>query len=118
MTKWREEKKRYQQYKARKEELPPDYRAAIDAVERYALTFGPGTAETLMPMLEDLIAVFEQGAADGEPIRTIVGDDPVRFVEDFLSNHPVSEWIAGERDRLTDAIDRAAVAGGERKATS
>ena len=34
-------------------------------------------------MLEDLADLFEQAAADGTPIREIVGDDPVEFVEAF-----------------------------------
>jgi DNA-binding ferritin-like protein (Dps family) len=59
-------------------------------------------------MLEDLIDLFEKGAANGTPVRTIVGEDPVQFVEDFLRNYPVSAWINTERERLTDAIDRAA----------
>ena len=111
MAKWRDEKKRYRQYKARKAELPASYQAAADTVERYAIHFGPGTGETLVPLLEDLIDLFEKGAADGTPVRTIVGDDPVQFVEDFLRNYPVSEWINTERARLTDAIDRAARTG-------
>ena len=44
MTKWRDEKTRYKQYKARKEQLPASYQEAIDAVERYALQFGPARA--------------------------------------------------------------------------
>jgi DNA-binding ferritin-like protein (Dps family) len=111
MAKWRDEKKRYQQYKARKKQLPAHYQEAIDAVERYALQFGPGSAETLVPMLEDLVRLFENGAADDTPIRSIVGDDPAQFVEDFLRNYPVSDWISTERQRLADAIDRAASAG-------
>jgi len=111
MAKWADQKKRYKQYKARVEKLPPDYRAAIEAVERYAVRFGPGTGESLVPMLEDLVQVFEKGAADDTPIRTIVGDDPVQFVEDFLKNYPASEWISSEQQRLVEAIDRAAASG-------
>src|SRR4051812_48328088 len=62
MAKWRNEKRRYRQYKARKEQLPASYLEAIDAVERYALRFGPATGETVVTMLEDLAGIFEQGA--------------------------------------------------------
>ena len=30
---------------------------------------------------------FEQRAADGTPVRAIVGDDPVEFVETFVRNY-------------------------------
>ena len=50
--------------------------------------FGPGTATARRRMLEDLADLFEQGAADGTPIREIVGEDPVEFVETFVRNYP------------------------------
>ena len=91
MAKWRDEKKRYKRYKARKEQLPTSYHEAIDAVERYALRFGPATGEAVVAMLDDLIEIFEVGMKDGTPVRAIVGDDPVRFTEDFLKNFPANQ---------------------------
>ena len=103
-----EQKKRYRQYKARAEQLPANYRAAIDALDRYLMCFGPGDADTAATMFEDLAELFEQGAANGTPIRQIVGEEPVEFVETFLRNYPTGQWINKERERLTDAIDRVA----------
>ena len=59
-------------------------------------------------MFEDLADLFEQSAADGTPIRVIVGEDPVEFVEAFLQNYEKGGWIGRERERLTNAIDRVA----------
>ncbi|WP_437727608.1 DUF1048 domain-containing protein [Sorangium sp. So ce861] len=106
-----EQKRRYWQYKARLEQLPANYRAAIDALERYMLHFGPGEADSLQSMLDDLADLFEQSAANGTPVRAIVGEDPVEFAEAFLRNYPGGQWISRERERLTNAIDR--VAGNE-----
>jgi len=108
MAKWREEKKRYRQYKARKKQLPSSYRAAIDAVERYALRFGPATGETVVSMLEDLVEIFEQGTTDGTPVHEIVGDDPLRFTEDFLESYPANSWVTKEQQRLAHTITHAA----------
>jgi len=102
-----EQKKRYRQYKARKEGLPASYHTAIDALERYSWYFGGGTAEGGLAMLEDLADLFEQGAASGTPIREIVGEDPVEFADAFLRNYPQGQWITRERDRLNSAIERA-----------
>ena len=69
-----EQKKRYRQYKARTKQLPANYRTAIDALDRYLMYFGSITrGDTLVSMLEDLADLFEQSAADGTPIREIVG---------------------------------------------
>jgi DNA-binding ferritin-like protein (Dps family) len=70
--------------------------------------FGPGQGDSVLSMLEDLADLFEQAAADGTPIREIVGEDPVEFAEAFVQNYPEGQWISRERERLTNAIDRAA----------
>ena len=101
-----DEKRRYRQYKARIERLPEDYRAAVAALERYTTYLGGiGDSASILAMTDDLATLFEQAAADGTPVREIVGDDPVEFAEAFLANYPKGQWITRERDRLTDAID-------------
>ena len=50
-------------------------------------------------MYADLIDLFEQAAADETPIRQIVGEDPVEFVETFVQNYPKGQWIIRERER-------------------
>jgi len=106
------DKRRWRQYKARKEQLPADYHTAIEALERYLTYFGAITkGDTLMSMLEDLADLFEHSAANGTSVRAIVGEDPVEFAETFLQNYSEGQWINKERKRLTDTIDR--VAGNE-----
>jgi DNA-binding ferritin-like protein (Dps family) len=105
-TGWIKQKRRYRQYKARKEQLPANYHTAIDALERYLTWFGPGNADGIQTMLDDLADLFEQSAANGTPVRAIVGEDPVEFAETFLRNYPEGGWITRERERLTNAIDR------------
>ena len=103
------EKRDWREYKARTRELPASYRTAIEALERYLMYFGAITrGDTLVSMLDDLADLFEQAAADGTPIREIVRDDPVEFAETFLKNYSEGQWINKERERLTNAIDRAA----------
>ena len=104
-----DEKKRYRQYKARAQQLPANYREAVEAIDRYLMYFGGITkGDVLVKMTEDLIDLFEQSAAIGTPIRAIVGEDPVEFVETFLENYADGRWINKERKRLIDTIDRVA----------
>ena len=101
-----EQKKQYRQYKARIKALPPNYRTAIEALDRYLMYFGAVTkGDTLLLMLEDLLVLFEQSAADGTTVRAIVGADPVEFVDSFLANYAEGQWINKERKRLVDSID-------------
>jgi len=57
---------------------------------------------------EDSDGLFERAAADGTPIRVIVGDDPVEFVEALIANYDKGGYVARERNRLCRAIERAA----------
>lgn len=104
-----EEKKQYRQYKERLRQLPANYRSAAEAIERY-LMYAGGIAkgDVLVRMYGDLVGLFEESAADGTPIRAIVGDDPVEFVETFVANYSDGSWINSERRRLIDAINQAA----------
>ena len=104
-----EQKKRYRQYKARTRELPVNYRTAVEALERYLMYYGGITdGDALVSLHEDLLDLFEQSVADQTPIRAIVGEDPVEFIETFVRNYPKGKWIIRERERLTNAIERAA----------
>jgi DNA-binding ferritin-like protein (Dps family) len=100
------EKGQWRQYKARGRQLPASYRTALDALERYLTYFGTGGDGTAM--YTDLVDMFEQSAANRTPIRQIVGEDPVEFIETFVRNYPKGQWIIRERERLTNAIERAA----------
>ena len=99
------DKRRWRQYKARVKALPEPYRTAVDAIEHY--NFGRGDGAGWAEMLEDRADLFEQSAANGTPIREIVGEDPVAFVEAFVQNYPEGHWRARERERFINAIERA-----------
>jgi len=104
------EKKRWRAYKARTKQLPEPYRATVDAIERYLMRSGatPVDGARAADMFEDLADLFERAAADGTAVRDIVGEQPIEFVDDFLRTYADASWIAKERARLTDAIERAA----------
>ena len=105
------DKKRWRQYRARVEDLPENYRIAIKAIQRYSYYFGGGSDDGGMRMLEDLAELFEQAAANGTPIRDIVGDNPDEFAKEFFANYSQGQWIIRERDRLARDIKRAEETG-------
>jgi DNA-binding ferritin-like protein (Dps family) len=109
---WIQQKRQYRQYKKRIERLPTSYRTAVAGLERYTYYLGGfGDGESVLAALDDLADLFEQAAADGTPIREIVGEDPVEFAEAFLRNYPAGRWIIRERERLTRAVEQAEAEG-------
>ncbi|TXG92262.1 DUF1048 domain-containing protein [Rhodococcus rhodnii] len=102
------EKKLYKQHTARAKQLPEGHRAALEAVRRYVWLFPSNRGGALMPLLDDLLVLFEESAENGVGVADIVGDDPVEFAEAFLRNYSQDLWLYRERDRLTNTIDTIA----------
>ena len=103
-----EQKKQYKQYRARIEALPEPYRAVAKALERYFMYNGGVTdGETALKMWGDFVDLWERAAADGTPVRAIVGENPVEFADTFAQTYAGPQWIDKERTRLTKAIEDA-----------
>jgi DNA-binding ferritin-like protein (Dps family) len=103
-----EQKKQYKQNVARIEALPEPHRAAAKAMHRYFMYYGGVTdGDTLITMIGDLADLWDRAAADGTPVRAIVGDEPVEFAETFAQAYEGKRWIDTERARLTQAIEDA-----------
>ena len=99
-----EQKKQYRQYKARIDALAQPYGSAAKAVERYLmLAGGIVDGDTMVTMLGDLADLWERAAADGTPVRDIVGDDPAEFAETFARAYNGKVWLDKERARLDQA---------------
>jgi DNA-binding ferritin-like protein (Dps family) len=103
-----EQKKQYRQYKARINALPEPYGAVAKATERYLMYAGfPSEGDTMMTMFGDFADLWERAAADGTPVRDIVGENPVEFAETFAAAYSGTQWIDKERARLNKAVDDA-----------
>lgn len=107
ITRMIDEKRQYKRFRARAQALPSNYRTTVEALEHYVYYFASARSTNLLPLLDNLVELFEEAAANDMPIRSIVGDDPVDFVEELIRNYPPGEWILKERTRLTRAIDAA-----------
>jgi DNA-binding ferritin-like protein (Dps family) len=85
----------------------PNYRTAVEAIERYLMHFGPMEADSAASVFEDVADLFERAAADGTPSREIVGKDPEEFVDALVRNYSKGGYVDRERDRLTQTIESA-----------
>ncbi|MDN4613592.1 DUF1048 domain-containing protein [Leifsonia sp. F6_8S_P_1B] len=111
-----EQKKEYRQYKKRMEALAEPYRGVAKAVFRYFMYNG-GLVEgdAMMTMMRDFVELFEQAAADGTPVREVVGADPVEFADAFTEAYIGKRWIDKERARLTEAVEAAETGDAQKK---
>jgi DNA-binding ferritin-like protein (Dps family) len=105
------DKKRWREYKARTKALPENYRTAVEGFQRYLMYFGAVDGDSAASILEDLIDLFERAAADGTPIRDVVGDDPVEFADALIANYEKGGYVAREKRRLIESIALAEAQG-------
>jgi len=101
-------KREWREYKKRVKALPVPYATAVAGIERYLMHFGGvNDADSITSLFGDVIDIFERAAADGTPIRDIVGDDPVEFADALIRNYQQTGYVAKERARLVGSIDKA-----------
>ena len=103
-----EQKKQYKRDRVRIAALSEPYRTVAKALWRYFMYYpGITDADDTLKMSGDFADLWERAAADGTPVRAIVGENPVEFAETFARTYARTEWIDKERARLTKAIEDA-----------
>lgn len=74
-----DEKREWKKMMKRANALPEDYRFAYQKILHYFYNFGCN-----LPMLNDLIDLFEESAAAGKPVMSVVGSDVAGFCDELL----------------------------------
>jgi DNA-binding ferritin-like protein (Dps family) len=103
-----EQKKQYKRDRIRIDALPEPHRTVAKALWRYFMYY-PGITDEddTLKMSGDFADLWERAAADGTPVRAMVGENPVEFAETFAQTYAGRQWIDKERARLTKAIEDA-----------
>ena len=109
-----EQKRQYKRDRARIDALAEPYRSVAKALWRYFMYY-PGITDEddTLKMSTDFAELWERAAADGTPVRAIVGENPVEFAEAFADAYARKQWFDKERARLIKAVEDAE-RGGEK----
>jgi DNA-binding ferritin-like protein (Dps family) len=78
------DKRQWRGMEARAAALPRDYRVVYDEIKKYLFKFSAGNGMETVAILEDLLGLFESGAADGRRALDITGDDVAAFCDELL----------------------------------
>ena len=79
-----ESKREYKQQMARVEALPEDYRYVYKKIQGHMWQFVSGAGYDMMKIHEELLELFEAGAAQGRPVLEITGEDVAGFCDELL----------------------------------
>lgn len=71
----------FKNFESRVKKLPADYQVAWERIKNNAWPHSDFTGRNLMPILEGVLGMLEETAADGLNVQEVLGDD----IEDFCS---------------------------------
>ena len=91
---------------ARAGALPADYRAAWEQIKVHLFPYAGFTGRNLMPILDGVLGLLEETAADGQGIHEVLGDD----IEGFCVALAGGEGARTYGDRWREQLNRS-VAG-------
>ncbi|MCM2390480.1 DUF1048 domain-containing protein [Streptomyces albipurpureus] len=89
-------------FEARAEALPADYRAAWEQIKVKVSPHSDFTGRNLMPILDGVLGLLEETAADGQSVQDVLGDD----VDGFCAALTGGEEARDYRDRWREQLNR------------
>lgn len=97
-----EEKRRYRQMQARVQALPADYHFVYRKIQNYMWNHAGGDGMGMIPILADLLDLFERGIIDGKSVLEMTGSDVAGFCDELLGN--TKTWTANWHEALNRDI--------------
>ncbi len=91
-------------FEVRAQALPADYRAAWERIKVRLFPYGNFTGRNLMPILDGVLGLLEETAADGQDIRDVLGDG-VDDIAGFCAALAGGEGARTYRDRWREQLN-------------
>lgn len=80
------DKKEWKQMEARAKALPEEYDFVYHKIQKYMWNYAAGSGMDMIAIFEDLLGLFEEGAANGKHVLEITGEDVAAFCDELLRN--------------------------------
>ncbi|MEZ0115640.1 DNA-binding ferritin-like protein (Dps family) [Catenulispora sp. EB89] len=95
--------KEWKGFEARAKALPADYQAAYERVVAALLPRGDFSGRSLMPILDGVLGLLEESAAEGLGIAEVLGDDVEGFAKALVGGE---EQARTYRDKWREQLNR------------
>ncbi|MGG1555224.1 DUF1048 domain-containing protein [Paenibacillus ferrarius] len=91
-------------FESRALKLPADYQAAWQKVNATLWTYSDFSGRNLMPILDGVLGLLEEGAADGQRIQEVLGDDIQGFCAALAGEEGAKSYRDKWREQLNTSI--------------
>ena len=98
--------KEHQAFQTRSQALPPDYRAAWQQINAHLVPYSNFSGRNLMPILDGVLGLLEETAADGQGVREVLGDDIGAFCSAVAGGAGAKGYRARWREQLNTTVAR------------
>lgn len=88
-------------FESRAKKLPNNYQAAWEKINANLWTRSDFTGRNLMPILDGVLGLLEEAAADGQSVQEVLGDD----IKDFCSALASEEGAKSFRDKWREQLN-------------
>lgn len=88
-------------FELRAKKLPADYQAAWGKIKANIWSYSDFTGRNLMPILDGVLGLFEETAADNQNVQEVLGDD----VKGFCSALAGGEGAKSYRDKWREQLN-------------
>lgn len=95
-------KRGWNHLEARAKKLPPDYQAAWAEINANLWQYSDFTGRNLMPILDGVLGLLEEAAADGQSVQEVLGDD----IKGFCAALAGEEGAKSYRDKWRAQLNR------------
>ena len=91
-------------FETRVKNLPVDYQEAWEKIKENLWAYSDFTGRNLMPILDGVLGLLEETAADGQSIREVLGDDIKGFCSALVGEEGAKTFRDKWRQQLNNSI--------------
>jgi DNA-binding ferritin-like protein (Dps family) len=96
--------KEFKMFEARSKKLPTDYLAAWEEIKANLWGYSDFTGRNLMPILDGVLGLLEETAADGQSVQEALGDDIKGFCSALVNEEGAKSYRDKWREQLNNNI--------------
>ncbi|MGF7144298.1 DNA-binding ferritin-like protein (Dps family) [Anaerotaenia torta] len=93
-------------FEARAKKLPDDYQATWEKIKTNLWPHSDFTGRNLMPILDGVLGLLEETAADGQSVQEVLGDDINGFCSALVGEEGAKSYRDKWREQLNNNIAR------------
>jgi len=96
--------KQQQAMDQRAQQLPSDYQTAWHTLNQQIWSYTDFSGRNLYPILEGVLGLFEESAAEGMPVADVTGANLAQFVADIAAAQGAKDYRGKLREQLNRAV--------------